>query len=269
MSKDLNPGKAAASGILAALLARQGFTGSPTALENGKGFVHTHADESDLTRITAGLGNSYRIDEIAFKPWACCRHNHAAIEALLRICKTHAPAADTIGEIEVSLYPAAIWLVDDPDPFTKGFYGTRYSVQFNLALAFITGETGMERALIDQPYVESMLKEARVQELMKKVSVKLDPDLAKDWPHKWPARVKISLSNGQSFDQTIEYPLGEPEHPMAYAKLIDKFKRASQGYLSEAEAQTVAQMVENFDRENDMKAFFRAVSGMHGAGEKA
>ncbi|MEW6106811.1 MAG: MmgE/PrpD family protein, partial [Bacillota bacterium] len=248
MSKDLNPGKAGANGVLAALLAAEGFTGSVTALENDKGFARTHADAAELDRITAGLGRSYRIDEVAFKPYSCCRHCHSAIDAALRLRTSYDIAAGDIRRVDVFLYPMAAALVNDPEPFEKGLYGARYSVHFNVALAMLAGEAGMERALLDQEYVRAMLDDPQVREIMRRVHVSVDAELARGWPDRWPARVAVHLRNGVVRQETVEYPLGEPENPMTYEQLVKKFNRASQGYLSTTDAARVLDTVENLDR---------------------
>lgn len=260
MTKDLNPGKAAANGILSALLIRKGFTGSPTAIENRKGFIHTHADGGDLGRITRELGASYRIDEIGFKPYACCRHIHAAVEAMLRLRQSQGVKPAEVDSIRVKLYPMADFLTNDPNPYNKGFYGTRYSVQFNLALALVEGESGMNRALLDQDYVSSKLNDQAIRELVGKVHVDVDPALAREWPNKWPAEVTVNLSDARTFSRLVEYPLGEPENPIPYGQLRDKFLRASRGYLGERGTQ-VLDVVENLEELPDIGALMSLVSG--------
>jgi len=98
----------------------------------------------------------------------------------------------------------AAWFVNDPAPFNKGTYGLKYSVQFNLALALVEGDAGMQRALFDQAYLQAMAKEKRIQEAMGKVEVETDATLAREWPNKWPAWVKVLMAGGQSEQQLID-----------------------------------------------------------------
>jgi 2-methylcitrate dehydratase PrpD len=267
MTKDLNTGKAGANGILAALLASEGFTGSPTAIENEKGFIHTHADSSDLNLLTHQMGTAYKIDEIAFKPYSCCRHSHAAVDALLNLRSTYDLEPEGVSSIQVSLYPMAVYLVDDPEPFNKGFIGSRYSIQFSLALALIAGEAGMNKALFDQKYTQAMLLDPQIKAVMTKVSVKNDSELAREWPNKWPVKIKITQKDGNIYEKFIEYPLGEPENPMLDAQLVEKFNRASSGYLSPDEATELRQMIDNFEALVDVGAVLKLVSGKYQRGE--
>lgn len=261
MTKDLNPGKAGASGILAAMLAREGFTGSPTAIENKKGFIHTHADASDLDLLVRDLGNPFKIDEIAFKPYSCCRHCHAAIDALLNLRAANDMDPQQIESIQVRLYPMALFLVDDPDPFEKGFFGSRYSVQFNIALALIEGEEGMYRSLFDQAYTQSMLKDDRIRGLVRRVAVEEDAGLAAEWPDKWPAIIKVVHNDGRVHEKRIDYPLGEPEHPVSRDQLLEKFRRASEGYLGEERIREVQNVIEDVEKLAHVGTLLKLVSG--------
>jgi 2-methylcitrate dehydratase PrpD len=261
MTKDLNTGKSTANGVLAAMLAAEGFTGSPTAIENEKGFIHTHADSADLNLLNQGLGASFKIDEIAFKPYSCCRHCHAAIDGILSLRNAHHLESDKISAILANLYPMAVYLVDDPEPFDKGFFGSRYSLQFNLALALVAGEEGMNRALFDQEYIQAMLMDPRIKAVMQKISVKNDSELARAWPQKWPIKIKVTLTSGQIFEKLIEYPLGEPENPMQKSQLVEKFKRAGAGYLTVAGMAAVQDLIEDFEKVEDVGSLMKLVSG--------
>jgi 2-methylcitrate dehydratase PrpD len=161
----------------------------------------------------------------------------------------------------------AVYLVDDPEPFNKGFIGSRYSIQFSLALALIAGEAGMNKALFDQKYTQAMLLDPQIKAVMTKVSVKNDSELAREWPNKWPVKIKITQKDGNIYEKFIEYPLGEPENPMLDAQLVEKFNRASSGYLSPDEATELRQMIDNFEALVDVGAVLKLVSGKYQRGE--
>jgi len=83
MSKHLHPGKAAFNGVLAADLARLGFTGATRILEGERGFFRATSEAFDASRITAGLGSHWKISENCYKLYSCCRHTHSAIDTAL------------------------------------------------------------------------------------------------------------------------------------------------------------------------------------------
>src|SRR5215470_8578177 len=92
MSKHLHPGKAAMNGILAADLARVGFTGATRILEGQRGFLKAmtggperSAPHYDESRITDGLGTRWKIGENSYKLHACCAHTHTAVDGVLEV----------------------------------------------------------------------------------------------------------------------------------------------------------------------------------------
>ena len=85
MSKHLHPGKAAMNGVLAADLARAGFTGATRILEGDRGFFRAMSGAYDETRITDALGERWKIQENCYKLHSCCGHTHTAIDLALQL----------------------------------------------------------------------------------------------------------------------------------------------------------------------------------------
>ena len=92
MTKRLHPGHAAASGLMAAGLARAGMTGPAAVFESEwGGFLATYGGAAaDPAALTAGLGAAWRIHRSSIKPYASCRGTHAAVEAALALRGAHA-----------------------------------------------------------------------------------------------------------------------------------------------------------------------------------
>jgi 2-methylcitrate dehydratase PrpD len=108
MSKHLHPGKAAMNGVLAADLARAGFTGATRILEGERGFFAATSSSHDASRITDGLGEHWKISENCYKLHSCCGHTHSAIDVALglRALKgwRHNEATDEIRAIHIETY---------------------------------------------------------------------------------------------------------------------------------------------------------------------
>lgn len=109
MSKHLHPGKAAQNGVLAALLAREGFTGASRIIEGERGFCQAMAPQFDLSRITAGLGQPpFKINDNSFKIHASCRHTHPAVDLILELCSGGAIEAGEVKNITIYTYGTAL-----------------------------------------------------------------------------------------------------------------------------------------------------------------
>ncbi|MEH6523346.1 MmgE/PrpD family protein [Sulfitobacter sp.] len=105
MSKRFNPGNAAQSGITAAYLAREGFTGPRYVIEAEWGgyfslyaFNHTY----DLMTLFADLGDDLRLGWTGIKPYACCRGCHSAIDVIHQMRSENQVTADNIDAVLVT-----------------------------------------------------------------------------------------------------------------------------------------------------------------------
>src|SRR5207302_3173368 len=71
-------------------------------------------------------------------------------------------------------------------------------------------------------FTEEALGDAQVKAVAAKVSASADPNL-RDGLGDSPARLKITLKDGQVFEQQRDYATGSPQVPMTQAQVEDKF----------------------------------------------
>ena len=120
MSKHLHPGKAAFNGILAADLARQGFTAATRILEGERGFFRATSTGADASRITAGLGSQWKVSENCYKLHSCCGHTHTAIDTAQDLRAQQGWQGDdavrAIRGIEIALYGPGYEIVRRLEP---------------------------------------------------------------------------------------------------------------------------------------------------------
>ena len=110
LTKRLQAGQAASSGVFAAVLAREGFTGAQQVFAGRYGFFPMYQPEGyDLTELTAGLGTVFRGEELSFKPYPCGRRVHATLDVALELYRrldlATAPAGAEIAEVVVTTDP--------------------------------------------------------------------------------------------------------------------------------------------------------------------
>src|SRR5262249_4190300 len=89
-TKRLNAGWAAHGGVVAANLARAGFTGPATVFEGRLGLLHAYSDAPLPERLLADLGDPFQVMSVSIKPYACCRYNHGLIDCMLQLRAEHA-----------------------------------------------------------------------------------------------------------------------------------------------------------------------------------
>jgi 2-methylcitrate dehydratase PrpD len=241
MSKHLHAGRAASSGLLAADLARRGFTGARCILEGERGFFAATSSDARPELITQGLPcgieNShsfqdnrigfipqglapgmadYKITGVSIKPYPSCRHTHPAIDAALALRREHDLLLEHIEEVKVATYQAALALTDNPSPTHP--YAAKFSLQYCVACALAHGRVGLDE------FEPEALEDETVHRLMAKISVGLSEELDSHYPQEWPARVRVTLDDGREFAQLVEVPKGDPENPLTQAELEEKFR---------------------------------------------
>jgi len=239
MSKHLHPGKAALNGLLAALLARQGFTGASQIIEGKKGFVRATAKEFDLSKITSGLGQNYKIVENCIKIHASCRHTHHAIDLVLDLVKKHDLIPERIAKIVVRTYPIAIDLTGNFQPDT--LYAAKFSLPFCVALAVKQRKAGLN------DFNELTLVDQSIRTLMSHVELIDDPEVSALYPAKWPAIVEITDKNGQIFSQRTDYPAGDPENPISQIELEHKFRELASAHFGVARVEELVTAIRHLE----------------------
>jgi 2-methylcitrate dehydratase PrpD len=215
MSKHLHAGRAAANGVLAALLAERGFTGPSRILEGDRGLFRATAPDADPDRVVARLGSGpLKIHGVSLKPHASCRHTHAAIDCALELRSRI--GTEPIREIEVDTYAATLSLCDRPVPSTP--YEAKFSLQFCVAAALLRGEAGLGA------FGEDSIRDSRVRELTSKVHPRIEPGIEARYPREWPAKVRARLANGSTIEAETSHPRGDPELPLSSSEIERKFR---------------------------------------------
>jgi len=243
MSKHLHAGRAASSGLLAADLARRGFTGARRILEGERGFFAATSSDARPELVTQGLIPGiadYKISGVSIKPYPSCRHTHPAIDAALALHQEHVPVPDQIARIEVETYQAALDLIDNPNPTHS--YAAKFSLQYCVACALARGRVGLD----DFGY--EVLGDEAVRGLMARMSVGLSEELDERYPQEWPARVRVALADGRELTRLVKVPRGDPENPLTQAELEEKFRLLITGTGYEEIADALIEGVNRLER---------------------
>ncbi|MFQ5839762.1 MAG: MmgE/PrpD family protein [Candidatus Methylomirabilales bacterium] len=216
MSKQLHPAKAAADGLLAALMAAQGFTGATRIFEGEKGFCEATSEAPDYRRLTDGLGANYRILGNSFKAHAACYHIHSTIDAVLQLRAEHPLSPEVISGVTVRLYPVALDLLEKVEPDSP--YAAKFNIPFCVAAALSWGKVDPDA------FSSEALGHPQMRRLMKIVRLERDSALSAEYPDKWPAHVTIETRRGERYAAHCEVPKGDPRNPMTEEELTAKFR---------------------------------------------
>jgi 2-methylcitrate dehydratase PrpD len=252
-TKRLQPGIAASSGVTAAMLAAKGFTGPKTILEGPRGFYHAYCDGArpeDLAKNNA----LFEIESISFKPHACCRFNQAAIDAVLEILYENHILTTSIESILVELPERPYNIVGQPQEVKfnpKNAVDGQFSAPYSVAIAAIE-----KRALL-QEYTEETVVRSDVRKLMKKISVKHAHDLDGYFPESFPTRLTLTTNDGKSFIKEVRYPKGDPQNPLTWDELLQKFSYCVSGSLTAIKSGRIIDMVRNLEKMQDTRELMK------------
>jgi 2-methylcitrate dehydratase PrpD len=213
--KPFNIGHAALSGYVSAYIGKSGFPGPQDSLGGKRGFMRFMADEKYDESHLSVKDSTHRIEEVYFKPYAACRHSHAAIDAVLKLTDEYEILPERIANIVVKTYRLAVVGHDHVEITSEA--SAKMSIPFSVATAIVNKRAGL------QEFNENAIKDTSVIELTKRVKVLEDKELTEISPERRVAIVQIQDITGETLEQRVDFPLGEPENPMSPNDIEDKF----------------------------------------------
>ncbi len=241
-------GKAAQSGVLAAMLAQKGFNGIDMIFEDERGILAAHSESPDPEKLTSGLGQTYEIKDLILNNYGVGLYIVTGVEALLEILEKHQISADDVEEITLRLPTTVIPLVGFPE-YPDNRSGALKSSRYVLAVTAITGNN---IATVEATKAEQR-KDPRVIDLFSRVHVVGDPELDKVFPQKKPCVLALKTKNGQQFSQRNDGPFkGDPEAPLSEQDIEAKFFRMAEPALGQERANQILSNVRQLDRMDDI-----------------
>ena len=140
MCKPLHAGKAAYHGLLAARLARRGFTSRPDVVECPQGFARTHSPDFHPAKALGEPPGGFHIRNNLFKYHAACYMTHAPIEAARRLREQHGLTPGDIAQIRLRLDETCDRVCNIPAPRTG--LEAKFSLRLTTAMALAGVDTG-------------------------------------------------------------------------------------------------------------------------------
>jgi len=248
-TKRFHGGWSAHSGVVAASLAKEGFTGPHTIIEGKFGFLHSYSLSPSSEKVLKEWGTPYTVMQTSIKPHACCRYNQGSIDCIISIMNDNELTADDIESIQISILKAGFALVAEPEDLKKNpssIVDAQFSMPFGAAVAVLHG-----KAFLDQ-YCHDTLASDAVKDLMTKVSCIHDAEIEKEFPQKWPARVELKTTDQRSFGVKLDHPKGDPENPLSWDEIIVKFRNLVAPMMNTSEQDKIIDTVRNLENVSDI-----------------
>jgi 2-methylcitrate dehydratase PrpD len=234
-SKQLHTAHAAAAGLMAAYLAKDGFTGADRIFDGPQGMAAGMSSDADPAKLVDGLGTRWATVETSFKYHASCRHTHPAADALAQVVREHGLKPADIARVVTHVHQGAIDVLGPvTDPATV--HQSKFSMGTVLALVAQYKHAGL-------PEFEQHFRDAEVVALRDRVEMVLDPEVDSAYPRRWIGKVTVHTTDGRTLHGRVDEPKGDPGNTLGREEIEAKALQlaAFSGGASEAEMRASVQ----------------------------
>jgi 2-methylcitrate dehydratase PrpD len=242
MVKRLHAGRASESGVLAARLAKSGFTGPDTVLEGKFGVFEAFTRGPKMERLLDGLGTRWETLRICVKCYAAHITAHTPIRLLEDLRREHGFSGHDIAEIRAATSEKVLSHHNIVAP--KDVATAQYSLPFCLAIAAYR-DPRQPNSFLNAPHEDQALKD-----LAKRVKLTLNEESAE--PGKaWATKLELVLRDGRILKAEGNGFRGAPDTPMSEGELDGKFLALSSS-LGEGKSRRLLDALKRLDDCSDV-----------------
>lgn len=212
LTKRMQPGFAARAAVTSVAMSKAGIRGAQRSIEGQDGLSRIYLQSSiDPDVLRDGLGEKYHMEDLAYKPYPCCRFNHSPIDAALQVYGQAGFDWQQVRKVEVGTNHQAWQAVGTPLEVRQSpetIVQAQFSICFTVACGLVKGSVG----LLD--FSNEGLAQESVQSVAKKVVPYVDDEIEAGWGRNVaPSRLRVHCDNG-IYEAWVENAKGSPEVPM-------------------------------------------------------
>ena len=242
-TKRMHPGWSAHGGVIATLLAKEGFRGPAKVFEGTHGFFNGFGGKNDYRfEKLLELGKDWEIPRLTFKSYPCGSISHPYMDCALRIKQRYSPAPAQIAEIVCRTAEGPVhrlWepLADKQKPASS--YGAKFSLPYSIAVMIVRGRAGLDE------FTEEAIRDSAVLDLARRVRYELDPTV--DYPRHFSGHVKVFMKDGTLLEENQPHPRGGFEDPLPPAEIEEKFRANARLALPAGRVEDIVQTVKTLE----------------------
>ena len=248
-AKQLHPGWAAHSGIIASYLASESFTGPATVFEGRYGLFATHLGPGSypMDRIVQKLGAEWICTRTSFKPYPCGHVVHPFLDAILSLYKDEGLRAQDVERITC---PTAEWMLPimceprDVKLVPATDYHAKFSFPYTVAAALHFGRLGVEA------FTTEAIRNQEILALARRVFNEVDPQ-APD-PSRFKGWVIVETKSGKKFERVVEDNWGSESNPLSASDVRQKFRDNARLVLDDGKIDKLLSMADRLEDVRDI-----------------
>jgi 2-methylcitrate dehydratase PrpD len=261
LTKRMQPGFAAKAALFSVKLAKKGIKGVQNVFEGEDGFFRVYLQNNIIPEmIVKDLGESFETERLSFKPYPCCRHNHAAIDAALELRSKHSINASDIESIEVYVTKQGYEAVCTPvhvrkDPHTA--VEAQFSIPYTVSVALLTGKVGLS------DMTQEAIRRENILELASKVEAIVDSKFDELFGRNiTPARVVIKTKDNETYQAEVDIAKGHFLRPFTTMDIQMKIQDCfnfSKRPLNSNSSNLLYEGVMNLENETEVDRLFSRI----------
>ena len=236
--RNIYTGYANQMALMSLTLLKSGFSGEEDGVASVFGSVVSNRFDEKLA--FEDLGQRFEVSRNYFKLHACCRYNHAALDALMTLMDAHPELSeiDKIKLVDVESYNLAAEL---SDPMPRNVLASKFSIPFAIAT------TLYHRSSDVLSFTEEARQNKLIQNLALKVNISENKSMTSQLPDFRPARVSIKTQGGLTYEAEVKTNRGDWQDPYQDDDLKNKFMSLVTRTYTPKQAETIYQKLMNFN----------------------
>ncbi len=241
------------AGVLAAMMAREGYEGPVEVIEGKEGFQHVlHNVELKPEILRDGLGTRFMITDCGYKAFPTEALTHQPMSAVLNIMQKNGLAAEDLAKIHIQTTARGADILSDPskyDPQTKET--ADHSLPYCLAAAAADG------GVYPNSFSDEKLFDPRIRTLLGKIEVVANEEIDGMFPATKRAIATIDTNDGRQFVETVDHAKGSPANPLSDDELIAKFRANAEGVIDKERQDAIIAATWDFDQCADVGQYMK------------
>ena len=230
------------SGVFAALMAEKGYTGPEHVLDGKEGLVHCFGPEWKLELLTEDLGECWRITRCGMKAFPTEALTHTPISAVLGIVKDQNLKPEEILQVHVRTTARGADILSDPSK-----YDPRSKETADHSLPYVIAAAVAERQVTPLQFEMRKIVDPRIREQLHKIVVVADAEIEKVFPSLQRVIVRITTTDGRTFEKQLDFPKGDPRNPLTDNEVEEKFEALAEPVLAASARKRIIEATWNLE----------------------
>ncbi|MEA2008835.1 MAG: MmgE/PrpD family protein, partial [Chloroflexota bacterium] len=239
---------ASQAGVIAALIAREGYEGPVEVIEGKEGLFEVLSNvEWRPDWLLKNLGTEFMITECSYKAFPTEALTHQPISAALQVCREHDISAEDVAEILVETTTRGADILSDPSKFAPKTKETAdHSLPYVIAAAVADGN------VLPDSFSDEKLRDPRIWALLDKIRVVADPQIDALFPGVKRARVSITTTEGATHTAQVDHAKGSPQNPLSDDEIVAKFRANAAKVFTKDRQDAIIEATWNFEEVEDI-----------------